>query len=112
MNTFKNISIKILILTIPFILSPFVNQASVTPTPKEWLEYPSRPPETVIKFATLAPEGSTWMKIMHEWNTELIESFINGVKTNRAYLEATNKLPKKPIFEDSVKHASAPNSQV
>lgn len=29
--------------------------------------------ETVIKFATLAPEGSTWMKIMQEWNRELIE---------------------------------------
>ena len=29
--------------------------------------------ETVIKFATLAPEGSTWMKIMQEWNSELIE---------------------------------------
>ncbi len=28
--------------------------------------------ETVIKFATLAPEGSTWMKIMQEWNQELI----------------------------------------
>ena len=27
--------------------------------------------ETVIKFATLAPEGSTWMKVMQEWNKEL-----------------------------------------
>ncbi|EKD26660.1 MAG: DctP (periplasmic C4-dicarboxylate binding protein) [uncultured bacterium] len=25
-----------------------------------------------IKFATLAPDGTTWMKIMHEFNTELI----------------------------------------
>ena len=29
--------------------------------------------ETVIKFATLAPEGSAWMKIMREWNKELME---------------------------------------
>jgi TRAP-type C4-dicarboxylate transport system substrate-binding protein len=28
-------------------------------------------PELQIKFATLAPEGSTWMKIMHELDTEL-----------------------------------------
>ncbi|MBI3550933.1 MAG: TRAP transporter substrate-binding protein DctP [Elusimicrobia bacterium] len=27
----------------------------------------------VIKFATLAPEGSTWMKVMNELNTELQE---------------------------------------
>jgi len=29
--------------------------------------------ETIIKFATIAPEGSTWMKVMQEWNKELIE---------------------------------------
>lgn len=29
--------------------------------------------EAVIKFATLAPEGSTWMKVMQEWNKELME---------------------------------------
>ena len=28
---------------------------------------------TEIKFATLAPEGSTWMKVFQEWNTELTE---------------------------------------
>ncbi len=28
-------------------------------------------PELHIKFATLAPEGSTWMKIMHKLDTEL-----------------------------------------
>lgn len=27
----------------------------------------------VIKFATLAPEGSTWMKIMREWDAELAQ---------------------------------------
>ena len=27
----------------------------------------------VIKFATLAPEGSAWMKVMREWNQELSE---------------------------------------
>src|SRR3989344_2256404 len=25
----------------------------------------------VVKFATLAPEGSTWMNVMKEWNQEL-----------------------------------------
>jgi len=28
---------------------------------------------TVIKFATLAPEGSTWMKVMNDFNKELLE---------------------------------------
>jgi TRAP-type C4-dicarboxylate transport system substrate-binding protein len=28
-------------------------------------------PKTQIKFATLAPEGSTWMKVMHEFDDEL-----------------------------------------
>ena len=27
--------------------------------------------ENVIKFATLAPEGSAWMRIMHEWDQEV-----------------------------------------
>src|SRR3990167_9854536 len=27
----------------------------------------------VVKFATLAPEGSTWMKIMREWDAELAQ---------------------------------------
>src|SRR5712691_11745400 len=27
--------------------------------------------ETVIKFASLAPSGSTWMKVMEEYNKEL-----------------------------------------
>lgn len=31
------------------------------------------PAETVIKFATLAPEGSTWMKAMSEYSKELAE---------------------------------------
>ena len=26
-----------------------------------------------IKFASLAPEGSTWVKVLNEWNQELIE---------------------------------------
>ena len=29
--------------------------------------------EITIKFATLAPEGSTWMKIMHDFDEELRE---------------------------------------
>src|SRR5689334_909916 len=29
--------------------------------------------QTIIKFASLAPEGSTWMNIMHEWNKELMD---------------------------------------
>src|SRR5581483_6167578 len=29
--------------------------------------------ETVIKFATLAPQGSTWMKVMNEFDKELKE---------------------------------------
>jgi len=29
------------------------------------------PQAQVIKFATLAPEGSTWMKVMNDLNTEL-----------------------------------------
>jgi len=29
--------------------------------------------ETVIKFATLAPEGTTWMKVMNDWNKEIQE---------------------------------------
>ena len=28
-------------------------------------------PEYVIKFATLAPPGTTWMNLMQEWDTEL-----------------------------------------
>ena len=36
--------------------------------------------ETVIKFATLAPEGSTWMKVMQEWNKKLMEKTRNQVK--------------------------------
>ena len=28
-------------------------------------------PKTHIKFATVAPEGSTWMKIMHAFHDEL-----------------------------------------
>lgn len=36
--------------------------------------------ETVIKFATLAPEGSTWMKVMQEWNKALMEKTGNQVK--------------------------------
>lgn len=34
---------------------------------------PSARAETAVKFATLAPEGSTWMKVMDEYNKELIE---------------------------------------
>jgi len=28
-------------------------------------------PEYTIKFATLAPSGSTWMNLLHDWDTEL-----------------------------------------
>lgn len=28
-------------------------------------------PEHIIKFATLAPVGSTWMNLLHDWDTEL-----------------------------------------
>lgn len=37
------------------------------------------PPETVIKFATLAPEGSTWMKTMHSFDDELRAETSNRV---------------------------------
>jgi TRAP-type C4-dicarboxylate transport system substrate-binding protein len=36
-------------------------------------------PKTFIKFATLAPEGSTWMKIMHSFDDELRASTNNRV---------------------------------
>ena len=36
--------------------------------------------ETIIKFATLAPEGSTWMKIMQEWNKELSGKTLGRLK--------------------------------
>ena len=28
--------------------------------------------KTVVKFATLAPKGSTWMNVMEEWNRDLV----------------------------------------
>lgn len=34
----------------------------------------------VIKFATLAPEGSTWMKIMREWDAELAQKTGGEIK--------------------------------
>ena len=34
-------------------------------------------PEHVIKFATLAPTGSTWMNLLEEWN-EQVKSRSNG----------------------------------
>src|SRR3989344_7140434 len=34
----------------------------------------------VIKFATLAPEGSTWMKIMREWDAELAQKTSGELK--------------------------------
>lgn len=37
------------------------------------LAVPARAQEAVIKFATLAPEGTTWMKVMTEFNKELQE---------------------------------------
>ena len=30
--------------------------------------------EGTIKFATLAPEGSTWLKVLRAWNKEIIAS--------------------------------------
>ncbi|UCG51908.1 MAG: TRAP transporter substrate-binding protein DctP [Candidatus Latescibacterota bacterium] len=36
-------------------------------------------PKTLIKFATLAPEGSTWMKIMHALDDEVREKTENRV---------------------------------
>lgn len=36
--------------------------------------------ETVIKFATLAPEGSTWMKVMKQFSTELSSATQGRVK--------------------------------
>ena len=36
--------------------------------------------ETVIKFATLAPEGSTWMKVMHDADKEVQEKTKGEVK--------------------------------
>lgn len=36
--------------------------------------------ETVIKFATLAPEGSAWMKIMNEFNNEVSSKTERRVK--------------------------------
>jgi len=36
--------------------------------------------QTVIKFATLAPEGSTWMKVMNQFNAELAEKTGGRVK--------------------------------
>ncbi len=39
-----------------------------------------RAEEAVIKFATLAPEGSAWMKVMQEWNKTVMERTQNQVK--------------------------------
>ena len=36
--------------------------------------------ETVIKFATLAPQGSTWMKVMNEFDKELREKTGNKLR--------------------------------
>jgi TRAP-type C4-dicarboxylate transport system substrate-binding protein len=36
-------------------------------------------PKTLIKFATLAPEGSTWMKVMHALDNEVREKTDNRV---------------------------------
>src|SRR5438128_2664658 len=36
--------------------------------------------ETTIKFATLAPEGSTWMKVMHEAAQEIDDKTKGQVK--------------------------------
>lgn len=34
----------------------------------------------VIKFATIAPEGSTWMQLMREFNDDVMQATNNGVK--------------------------------
>jgi TRAP-type C4-dicarboxylate transport system substrate-binding protein len=34
---------------------------------------------SVIKFATLAPEGSAWMRVMKEWNQEITEKSKGGL---------------------------------
>ncbi len=36
--------------------------------------------ETVIKFATLAPEGSAWMKVMQEWSRKVTEKTNGQIK--------------------------------
>jgi TRAP-type C4-dicarboxylate transport system substrate-binding protein len=36
-------------------------------------------PETLIKFATLAPDGSTWMNVMHDFDDELRAATENRV---------------------------------
>ncbi len=36
--------------------------------------------ETVIKFATLAPEGSTWMNVMQAWNQDLMKASNGQIK--------------------------------
>jgi len=55
MNTSKGTLFFTILLLPSIICSPLVAQ------------------EIAIKFATLAPEGSTWMKVMQEWNKELLE---------------------------------------
>ncbi|MBI4349399.1 MAG: TRAP transporter substrate-binding protein DctP [Elusimicrobia bacterium] len=37
------------------------------------LAAPASAQSSVVKFATLAPDGSTWMKVMHDFNKELQE---------------------------------------
>lgn len=44
----------------------------------EWLSAKTKP-KTLIKFATLAPEGSTWMKVMRSFDKELRASTENRV---------------------------------
>ncbi len=36
--------------------------------------------ESVIKFASLAPEGSSWMNLMEEWNKDLIQESAGQLK--------------------------------
>ncbi len=33
--------------------------------------YAAAKPEYQLKFATLAPTGSTWMNLLEEWNTQV-----------------------------------------
>ena len=35
---------------------------------------------SVIKFASLAPEGSTWVKVLTQWNQELTEKSKGALK--------------------------------
>lgn len=50
-------------------------------------------PEYIIKFATLAPPGSTWMNLLQDWDSELRPRAMAESASNstRAAYRATNR---------------------